>query len=102
MNLLSNAHDAVLSLPSRWIRVEVSAADADVAFRIADAGPRLTPEVASGVFTPFFTTKPIGQGTGLGLSLSRSIVEEHGGTIAFDASAPNTTVVFTLPRVQAR
>jgi len=46
-----------------------------------DNGPGIAPQNVAKVFTPFFTTKPIGQGTGLGLSICHEIVNEHGGTI---------------------
>ena len=49
--------------------------------RIEDSGPRIPKEHLRNVFDPFFSTKPTGRGTGLGLSVSRQILEMHGGTI---------------------
>jgi two-component system, NtrC family, sensor kinase len=49
------------------------------------------------MFNPFFTTKPVGEGTGLGLSLSKGIIEMHGGEIYIDRSSPTTTFITTLP-----
>jgi signal transduction histidine kinase len=55
--------------------------------------------VAEKIFNPFFTTKPTGQGTGLGLALSNDIVREHGGTIQVE-SAPDeyTEMIIRLPK----
>ncbi|HEV8397110.1 MAG TPA: ATP-binding protein, partial [Vicinamibacterales bacterium] len=71
-----------------------------VRVEIADTGRGIPPEILSRIFEPFFTTKPAGEGTGLGLSLCRSIVEEHGGTITVE-SVPGrgTTFGVELPVV---
>jgi len=67
-----------------------------VEFSVADLGCGISEEVASQLFTPFFTTKP--EGMGLGLSLCRTVIEQHGGHLAFDAHIPRGTVFrFTLP-----
>ncbi len=63
---------------------------------MADLGPGIAPEVAEQLFTPFFTTKA--EGMGLGLSLCRTVIEQHGGTLTFESSPPQGTVFrFTLP-----
>ena len=65
-------------------------------FSVADAGLGITPEVASKLFTPFFTTRS--EGMGLGLSLCRTVIEQHGGFLEFGANYPQGTVFrFTLP-----
>lgn len=77
----------VRRLPSdaRWIE-----------FSVTDVGLGIAPEVAQQLFTPFFTTKA--EGMGLGLSLCRTVIEQHGGTLAFEANPPQGTVFsFTLP-----
>jgi two-component system NtrC family sensor kinase len=65
---------------------------------VADSGPGIPAEIQAKVFEAFFTTKPPGEGTGLGLSLCREIIDAHGGTITID-SAPGrgTQFVITLP-----
>jgi signal transduction histidine kinase len=56
-----------------------------VEIRIRDNGTGISPEVKEKIFNPFFTTKPAGEGTGLGLSLSHDIVvKQHGGSIEVD------------------
>ncbi|MCE2465479.1 MAG: HAMP domain-containing protein [Dehalococcoidia bacterium] len=69
-----------------------------VEVRIRDNGTGMPAEVAEKIFNPFFTTKPTGQGTGLGLALSNDIVREHGGTIQVE-SAPDeyTEMIIRLP-----
>jgi signal transduction histidine kinase len=63
--------------------------------RISDNGSGIAPENLKRIFEPFFTTKPVGSGTGLGLSLSYSIVNKHGGRIEV-ASKPGVGTVFTV------
>lgn len=65
------------------------------AIRVLDTGMGIAREHVNKVFDPFFTTKDVGQGTGLGLSLSRRIVEEHGGWIAV-ANRPEGGAAFTI------
>jgi two-component system, NtrC family, sensor kinase len=47
---------------------------------------------------PFFSTRPIGQGTGLGLSVAKGIIEAHGGSLTVDSKAKNTCFIITLPK----
>jgi signal transduction histidine kinase len=68
--------------------------------RVKDNGEGISQQVSEKVFTPFFTTKPPGQGTGLGLSLSHSIITQHQGTLTFTTKAQEyTEFVVTLPTV---
>ena len=74
-----------------------------VEVRIRDNGTGIPPEIQEKIFNPFFTTKPAGEGTGLGLSLSHDIVvKQHGGTIDV-VSEPGsfTEFIITLPRVMS-
>ena len=71
---------------------------AGVAFSVTDLGAGIAPDVAAQLFNPFFTTKP--EGMGLGLSLCRTVVEQHGGQLEFEPHSPKGTVFrFTLPTV---
>ena len=96
-NLLLNAVQAARS------RVEVRWEDlgASVRINVTDDGPGIPAELQSRVFEPFFTTRRQGEGTGLGLSVSRSIAEALGGTVALSARAdgePGLTATLVLPQ----
>lgn len=62
-----------------------------------DTGPGIPENILPKIFDPFFTTKPVGQGTGLGLSVSKSIVEQHNGRITVETSRNGTTFIVELP-----
>jgi signal transduction histidine kinase len=69
-----------------------------VSIELHDNGPGIPEDVQSRVFEPFFTTKPAGAGTGLGLVISKRIVEEHRGTLSFESAAGRgTTFRIELP-----
>ena len=74
-----------------------------VEIRIRDNGTGIPPEVKEKMFNPFFTTKPAGEGTGLGLSMSHDIiVKQHGGKIDIDTKpGAFTEFIITLPRTLA-
>jgi signal transduction histidine kinase len=93
LNLLKNAVEAV----PRGGNVELRArsAGARVEVEVRDDGPGIPEEVLANLFRPFFTTKRAGQGSGLGLSISRRIAEQHGGSL--DAtSEPGRGACFRL------
>jgi PAS domain S-box-containing protein len=93
MNLLVNAAQAIQN--RGVITIATGAQDGWVWVRISDNGSGIAPENLKRIFEPFFTTKPVGSGTGLGLSLSYSIVNKHGGRIEV-ASKPGVGTVFTV------
>lgn len=97
VNLINNAHDAIKDSESPWIKLEVHKKEKYVEFSISDSGKGIPKEIRNRIFNPFFTTKPVGQGTGLGLSLSYSIIKNHGGELMIDHKAANTKFHFTLP-----
>jgi len=100
MNLLNNAHDAVLVLSERWVELEVTAVESEVYFRVTDSGKGIQREFLSKLFTPFFTTKDIQYGTGLGLSISRSLAKKNKGELIYDLDAKNTSFLLQLPKAK--
>ena len=99
-NLIDNAADAIHSaeMPDGVITVRAESVDDGVVVEIEDNGPGIPQEIQSRVFDSFFTTKPPGSGTGLGLDISRSIVmTRHGGSISVTSEAGRTVFRVELP-----
>jgi two-component system, NtrC family, sensor kinase len=95
-HLLSNAIDALLSepppQPQIWITVRLKN-EQTLQITVADNGPGVPAALQQRIFNPFFTTKPIGQGTGLGLSLCYQIMQSQGGLIRYEPGKGATFVV---------
>jgi two-component system, NtrC family, sensor kinase len=90
LNLVTNAVQAVSALEQgrvRKIKLEITRQNGDAVLRVRDTGPGVPPHLIPHLFTPFFTTKSPGQGTGLGLSLSYGLVKAHGGELVYEAPA---------------
>jgi|GEM_PF-1448033 len=100
INLINNAHDAVEHLEDRWVSVELRESAGEVFFSVTDSGMRPEGEVCDKLFQPFFTTKADGKGVGIGLNISRRIVESHEGIFEIDRSSQNTRFVFRIPKHQ--
>ncbi|MEP6860841.1 MAG: ATP-binding protein [Deltaproteobacteria bacterium] len=105
LNLVVNAAhaigDVVKNTGSRGvIKIKTWAEPHRVRISISDTGTGMTPEVLEKIYEPFFTTKPVGTGTGQGLAISRSaIVDKHGGTIEVQSElGVGTTFTISLPR----
>lgn len=97
LNLINNAHDAVLSRQDRWVRIDVEQHGSAIRISVTDSGNGIPAEIAAKIMNPFFTTKEVGQGTGLGLSISKGIAEGHGGTLTYDPTSKNTCFVLEIP-----
>ncbi|WP_322103678.1 sensor histidine kinase [Paraburkholderia sp. J41] len=102
INLLGNALDAVAEVKAPRIAVEVHASAATVAIAVRDNGPGIAEDVLPRLFEPFFSTKEMGQGLGLGLAISSSIARDCGGalTAANDAQG-GACFTLTLRRARA-
>ena len=97
LNLLNNAHDAIRESGrgQGTIRVTTRFDDSGAAISIEDDGAGI--REPDRIFEPFYTTKEVGQGTGLGLAVCYGIVEEHGGTIRAENRHPGARLTVTLP-----
>jgi two-component system sensor kinase FixL len=99
LNLIRNALEAMEDTPRNIAKVTLSTeltASGQVCIRVSDRGPGLTEEVINHVFHPFFTTKPAGMG--MGLSISQSIIQAHGGSLsAYNNPSRGATFVVVLP-----
>lgn len=105
VNLLLNARDAIVSAPeidvagpAGLVTIEAQPAEDGAAVRVSvtDSGPGLSGEAAARAFEPFFTTKAPGRGTGLGLPICRTIVQNFGGDILIRNAERGARVEFTL------
>jgi len=99
LNLMRNAIEAMEDTDNRELVVSTAQAPENlVAISVADTGAGISPEISAQLFQPFITTKR--QGMGVGLSISRTIIEAHGGSIAPRPNPGGGTVFcFTLPAV---
>jgi signal transduction histidine kinase len=101
MAVIYNAIDSVVELEGlRSIELRIAAKESEIEVFVVDNGPGVKEEHRSRVTEDFFTTKGGRRGTGLGLSMSRQILAEHGGNLSFDWSQSQTTVVLSLPRIK--
>jgi signal transduction histidine kinase len=97
-NLIANAIDASKNCVDRWIALDATATDEKIHIRISNSGKKLDQSMAANVFDPFFTTKNVGEGMGLGLSISKSLAESMGGTLEVDLAKVHTAFVLTFDR----
>jgi len=100
-NLFVNAEQAMAKTSGPRLLAISARCDRDanaLRIRVSDTGPGIPKEIVPRIFEPFFTTKPVGEGTGFGLSISRGLIEAHGGTITVELPAAGGTVFeITLP-----
>ena len=115
LNLILNANDAMDGRGSITIAVDLlqgpaheastkpaaSAIGGHLCFSVADDGPGMPPEVERRATEPFFTTKAVGKGSGLGLSMAVGFAEQSGGALRIKTSQAGTTVAVHLPLAQA-
>ena len=92
-NLIVNA--VYFSPPKSTIRVAVRETAGHVTLKISDQGSGIPPDKADRIFAPFFSTKPVGEGSGLGLSVVHGIIKSHKGTIGHSPNTPKGTI-FTI------
>jgi signal transduction histidine kinase len=99
LNIIQNAIQAVADQTGRLVlQTRYSSADNQVVFSCHDNGPGIDPALHKDIFKPFFTTKTVGQGTGLGLYICHEILRKHGGTVAVESANGNgTRMVVRLP-----
>jgi C4-dicarboxylate-specific signal transduction histidine kinase len=97
LNALNNSYDAVIQSSEKSIRIEAQIHGRFVHIQVIDSGPGIPTELRDKIMEPFFSTKEVGQGIGLGLSISKGIINSHQGEIYFDYRSQQTVLVITLP-----
>jgi two-component system, NtrC family, sensor kinase len=96
--LMMNALDAMPQGGNLWVTTRLSREDSAVRITVRDDGCGIPPEILPRLFEPFLTTKETGRGVGLGLAISRSILERHNGNIEVQSEVgKGTTFTVTLP-----
>jgi two-component system sensor histidine kinase PhcS len=103
INLLNNAVLAMRKVGQTDLAIHISATWEDSRLKVVvrDNGPGISPENLTRVFEPFFTTRDVGQGLGLGLSISYRVIEQHGGTLLAESVVGEwTQMIFDLPRAE--
>lgn len=100
LNLLINAADAS---PERGeVRLTAASDSNDYILSVHDQGHGIPVEMGDQIFDIFYTTKPAGAGTGIGLAICKSIVEMHGGDLTFESRSGDTTFAVRIPRSSFR
>jgi signal transduction histidine kinase len=100
LNLLLNAEQAILEAKPHGriiLKARLRLDGHAILASVGDDGPGIPPDVLQRVFEPFYTTKTVGMGTGLGLSVSYGIVQEHGGRLSVESRPGETTFTMELP-----
>lgn len=97
LNLLNNAFDATEKEVNRWVKITVGRHHEVIRIAVSDSGKGVPLENRDKIMLPFFTSKEVGKGVGLGLSISKGIVESHGGHFYLDSLQSETTFVIELP-----
>ena len=98
VNLISNALDAMRERPHRQLTIELKRGERNASLEVRDTGRGIAAEHLSSVFDPFYTTKDVGQGLGLGLSISYGIIQDMGGEIVVESALDRgTTFRVVLP-----
>jgi C4-dicarboxylate-specific signal transduction histidine kinase len=96
INFINNSIDALSEVSHKWIELEVKVIGDKINFTIKDGGRGIPKEIAQNLTKIFCTSKESGKGTGLGLYICKSIIENHRGQFFFDNNLP-TNFGFTLP-----
>lgn len=102
LNLINNARDAIMGLGEKWININVTDLDNQIEIRVTDSGLGIPETVQTKIFEPFFTTKEVGQGTGMGLSISAGIIKDHQGILSLNKISDHTEFVICLPKQRRR
>lgn len=96
-NVIRNGFQAVARRPDAEVTITLGRVGDSVEVGVVDNGEGMTPEIQVRAFEPFFTTRGVGAGKGLGLSIALGIVEEHGGIIELQPQEEGMRVVLVLP-----
>ncbi|WP_374079643.1 ATP-binding protein [Bdellovibrio bacteriovorus] len=97
LNMLNNALDAVLASRIKKVTIEAQKRNGGIEISVSDTGPGVPYHLRTKIMEPFFTTKEVGKGVGLGLSISQGIIQSHNGKFYLDENSAKTRFVIWLP-----
>lgn len=99
LNIIINAADAIAETGDERGKISITTKPVDDAISIAvtDTGAGMTPDVQRRIFERFYTTKPLGRGSGQGLAIAHDVITAHGGKIHVDSTPGGTTFTITVP-----
>lgn len=97
INLLNNAAHTIELEKEKWIKIHASESKDKVKIAVTNSGPKIPESIRKNLFHPFFTTKGT-RGLGLGLSISRKLINAHLGKLVLDKTAENTCFIIVLPK----
>jgi two-component system C4-dicarboxylate transport sensor histidine kinase DctB len=100
LNLMTNALDSMAGCAVRELVLEASSKPGRVLIRVADSGPGLSDEARARLFEPFYTSKPQGEGLGLGLAISEQIIRDFGGSLRAEQASAGACFVIELKAAQ--
>ncbi len=101
-SILKNADDALMKTNDpneKWVKIKFRKENGRMKIKISNGGTRIPAEVRERIFYPFFTTKDVGEGTGLSLSIAQGIFREHGGDLTLDEGNDFTCFTLELPMI---
>jgi C4-dicarboxylate-specific signal transduction histidine kinase len=99
VNLISNSFDAISRLDDKWIKIDCEIENKEVVINFTDSGTGISESMRKVIMQPFYTTKPKGKGSGLGLSICQRIATSHGGSFKYLDNKSNTTFEIRLPKI---
>jgi signal transduction histidine kinase len=100
-NLVQNGMDSIQGQGEVTVSAGIAAAEGWVILRVRDTGSGMPPEVIKQLFTPFFTTKQLGKGTGMGLAIVYGVVKMHSGDVTVESAVgKGTSFLIRLPLVE--
>lgn len=97
LNLIGNSFDAIHKNNTKWIEIQTTKTGKLLQLSVTDSGTGINAPTKDRMMEPFFTTKEVGKGIGLGLSISKGIIDGHHGKLFYDPHSPNTRFVIELP-----
>ena len=101
INLLNNSYDEVSKTDDAWVKIEFWENSEKSFLSVSDSGNGIPEELVDRLMEPFFTTKNSDQGTGIGLSISKGIIDKHHGKFYYDSGSAHTRFVMELPKKTA-